>query len=67
MKVAFDEEVSSEKAEEFLQTLASLRWPPTLPHTLFAYSAASSILSSTFARTSTKHKYGTIRYILYVL
>uniref|UniRef100_A0A915AWS5 Myotubularin-related protein 5 n=1 Tax=Parascaris univalens TaxID=6257 RepID=A0A915AWS5_PARUN len=61
MKVAFDEEVSSEKAEEFLQTLASLRWPPTLPHTLFAYSTASSILSSTFARTSTKHKYGTIR------
>ncbi|VDK42813.1 unnamed protein product [Anisakis simplex] len=61
MKVAFDEEVSSEKADEFIETLLSLRWPSQLPHTLFAYSQAASLLNSSLVATNNKHKYGTIR------
>nr|CDQ04452.1 BMA-MTM-5, isoform h [Brugia malayi] len=61
MKFAFDEEVPSEKAEEFMEALSSLRWPSVLPHTLFAYSAASSVLSSTLGGITSKHKYGTMK------
>ncbi|VDO79864.1 unnamed protein product, partial [Onchocerca flexuosa] len=61
MKFAFDEEVPSEKAEEFMETLSSLRWASVLPHTLFAYSAASSVLSSTLGGITSKHKYGTMK------
>ncbi|VDN92824.1 unnamed protein product [Brugia pahangi] len=61
MKFAFDEEVPSEKAEEFMEALSSLRWASVLPHTLFAYSAASSVLSSTLGGITSKHKYGTMK------
>lgn len=61
MKFAFDEEVPSEKAEEFMEALSSLRWASVLPHTLFAYSAASSVLSSTLGNVASKHKYGTMK------
>ncbi|MFH4981864.1 hypothetical protein AB6A40_008573 [Gnathostoma spinigerum] len=61
MKIAFDEEVSSVKAEEFIQTLMTLRWPVSLPHTMFAFSAASSLLSSTLATSNSKHKYQTMK------
>lgn len=61
MKFAFDEEVSSEKAEEFMEALSGLRWPSALPHTLFAYSAASAVLSSTLGSITSKHKYGTMK------
>lgn len=58
MKVAFDEEVSSQKAEEFTETVLSLRWPETHPHILFAFSA---FLPTAVSNVSTKHKYGTMR------
>ncbi|MCP9265474.1 Myotubularin-related protein 5 [Dirofilaria immitis] len=61
MKFAFDEEVPSEKAEEFMEALSSLRWASVLPHTLFAYSTASSVLSSTLGGITSKHKYGTMK------
>lgn len=61
MKVAFDEEVHYEKAEEFIQFLNSLRWPSGLPQTLFAYSSVSSVLSSSSGSVTAKSKYGTIR------
>ncbi|VDM95492.1 unnamed protein product [Thelazia callipaeda] len=56
MKFAFDEEVSSEKAEGFIEALTSLRWASVLPHSLFAYSAASTVLSSTLNSITSKHK-----------
>lgn len=61
MKVAFDEEVPCEKAEEFIQLLNYWRWPSVLPHSLFAYSSASALLSTTLGAENSKHKYGTIR------
>lgn len=60
MKIAFDEEVTSEKAEEFIDTLSGLRWSSALRHSLFAYSAAPSSLSSALGNSS-KHKYGTMK------
>lgn len=62
MKIAFDEEVPSEKAEEFMEALTNLRWASALPYTLFAYAAASSVLSATLGSTASKHKYGTMKY-----
>lgn len=64
MKMAFDEEVSSDKADEFFQALNALRWPTTVPQTVFAFSTASSLLSTSLGTTSAKHRFGTIRLVI---
>lgn len=60
MNIAFDEDVTPDQAEEFSKSLTSLRWPATLPTTLYAFAPVSHLLTHTLP-INQKNKMSTIR------
>ncbi|TMS36831.1 hypothetical protein L596_003909 [Steinernema carpocapsae] len=61
MKVAFDEEVSSEEVDYFMRTLNDLRWPESQPRTYFAFAPVADALYFGASVTPGKGKYSTFR------
>lgn len=64
MKIAFDEEVSPDKVQNFCQALEQLRWPEEIGQ-MFALSFGNNTLSPCIANSALlpKDKSGTIKYV----